>query len=92
MDFKELLKAVKALENILSTLEAQNKSKVFDQLQESISAIYMRLSEIEGILLSIVNADFDNYALWIENGIRSDKKRAAIIPELCTHRGQYLLK
>jgi len=72
MDFKELLKAVKALENILSTLEPK-QVKGFDQLQESISAIYMRLSEIEGILLSIVNADFDNYALWIENGIRSDK-------------------
>jgi len=72
MDFKELLKAVKALENILSTLEPK-QVKDFDQLQESISSIYMRLSEIEGILLSIVNADFDNFALWIENGIRSDK-------------------
>lgn len=72
MLFKELIKAVFALSNILSTLEPK-QVRDYDQHSEGLNSIYKRLSELEEILISIVNADFDDYALWIENSIRADK-------------------
>lgn len=76
--FKEILKATQALENVIKSLESKQVSG-YDQHTESVSAFLLRLSEMEGVLLSITNPDLDNYALWIENNPRPDRNVPAAV-------------
>ena len=76
--FKEILKAAVALENVVSSLEAK-QMPAYDQHLEGISAFVMRLSEMEGVLLSILNPDLNNFALWIENPNRPDRNAPSSI-------------
>lgn len=69
---KEILKAAQSLANLLSTIEGK-QMPAYDQHLEAINAYLMRLSETESVLLSILNPDLDNYALWIENNPRPDR-------------------
>lgn len=70
--FKELINSVQALVNIISSLESAQLAD-YDQYLETSTALLTRLSEMEGVLLAIVNADFENFALWIENTFRADR-------------------
>lgn len=76
--FKEIVKAAVALENVISSLEAK-QMPAYDQHLEGISAFVMRLSEMEGVLLSILNPDLNNFALWIENPNRPDRNTPSSI-------------
>lgn len=76
--FKEILKGAVALENVISSLESK-QMPAYDQHLEGISAYVMRLSEMEGVLLSILNPDLDNYAIWIENTNRPDRNTPSSI-------------
>ena len=66
------------LENVISSLEAK-QMPAYDQHLEGISAYVMRLSEMEGVLLSILNPDLNNFALWIENPNRPDRNTPSSI-------------
>ncbi len=72
LDFKEILKSAQAVENVLRAMEGK-QMPAYDQHLEAINAYVMRLAEMEGVLLSILNPDLDNYALWIENNPRPDR-------------------
>ncbi|MCB5277092.1 MAG: helicase C-terminal domain-containing protein [Candidatus Cloacimonadaceae bacterium] len=76
--FKEILKAAKALENVINALESKQVAS-YDQLMESITAFVMRLSEMEEVLLYFSEPDLDNFALWIENNPRPDRNVPAAI-------------
>lgn len=71
-DFKEICTATKALQNILDLLESK-QIPAYAQLHDSLDAFYMRLSEMEGVVLTMLNPDLDNFAMWIENNPRPDR-------------------
>lgn len=76
--FKDVLKSAQALENVISALESKQVAG-YDQHFEAISAYIMRLSEMEGVFLSISQPDLDDYALWIENNPRPDRNVPAAV-------------
>lgn len=76
--FKEVLNATKALHNILSSLQSK-QIPGYDQLSESLDAFFMRLSEAEGVIITILNPDLNEYAMWIENNSRPDRNVPAAI-------------
>jgi Rad3-related DNA helicase len=76
--FKEILKAAKAMENVINSLESKQVAG-YDRHMEAISAFVMRLSEMEAVLLYITEPDLDNFALWIENNPRPDRNVPAAV-------------
>ncbi len=71
-DFKQIMKDLKALENVLSSFNSQQVANL-DILKETLSSNLMRFSETEEMLLTLLNPDLDNYALWIENNPRPER-------------------
>ncbi len=78
LGFREICKAAQALENVLSALEAKQLPS-YDQHLENLTSIVMRLMEMEGVILAIINPDLANYALWIENSPRPDRNMPSSI-------------
>ncbi|MDD3578816.1 MAG: helicase C-terminal domain-containing protein, partial [Candidatus Cloacimonetes bacterium] len=78
LEFKEIAKAIAALHNILSSFDAA-QIPGYDALSENLESFAMRFSEMEGVILTIINPDLDEYALWIENNSRIDRNVPASI-------------
>ncbi|MDD3535516.1 MAG: helicase C-terminal domain-containing protein [Candidatus Cloacimonetes bacterium] len=78
LDFKEILKAVSALNNIVNTFESQQVPG-YDTLVESLAAFEQRLGEMEEPLLAMQEPDWENYAMWIENNPKPDRNSPASI-------------
>ncbi len=78
MGFKELVKGALALENVISSLESK-QLPAYDQHLEMANSLVMRLSEMEGVILSILNPDLNNFALWIENNPRLDRNQPSSV-------------
>lgn len=70
--FKDIMKDLKALENVLSSLNSKQVANL-DQLKETLTANYQRFNETEEMLLTLLNPDLDNYAMWIENNPRPER-------------------
>lgn len=74
--WKSFVKDLKAASNVLSSFN----SKLFpnyDNLSESMASLLLRVSEMEGTILTLQYPDLENNALWIENSLRSDSKNPA---------------
>jgi len=70
--FKQLMKDLTALENVLSSLNSQQVANL-DIIKENISSYLQRCAENESMLLTLLQPDLNDYALWIENSPRPDK-------------------
>ncbi len=70
--FKQLMKDLTALENVLSSLNSQQVANL-DILKESLASYIQRCAENEGMLLTLLQPDLDDYALWIENNPRPER-------------------
>jgi len=77
-DFKEVTKAAQALHNVLGSLESKQIPS-YDQLYENLDAFMMRLREMEGTILTLINPDLDNFAMWIENSYKPERNIPASV-------------
>ncbi|HOY85529.1 MAG TPA: helicase C-terminal domain-containing protein [Candidatus Syntrophosphaera sp.] len=74
--WKDFLKQLTALNNAFGSLNSKQVPN-YDALAESLASYRMRASETEIGLLSLANPNLDDYALWIENSLRTDGKNPA---------------
>ena len=74
--WRDFLKQLTALNNVFSSLNSKLVPN-HDALAEALNAYLMRSLETESALLNLANPDLDNYALWIENSLRTDGKTPA---------------
>jgi len=72
LGFREICKAAQALENVVNSLESKQLPS-YDQHLENINSLVMRLMEMEGVILSMLNPDLNEYAMWIENNPRPER-------------------
>lgn len=72
LGYKEIMKSFTALGNVLDTFNGK-KFPNLEILKETHTAFTQRMSEAEIKLLTILNPNLDNYALWIENSPRSER-------------------
>jgi ATP-dependent DNA helicase DinG len=72
MTIKNIMKDLVALNNVLSTFNNKQVANL-EAMKESLTAFTQRFAEIEDKLLSLLNPDLENYALWIESNPRPDR-------------------
>lgn len=70
--FKDVMKDISALGNVLGSLNSKQVANL-DTLKESLASYIMRFGETEGLLLTLLNPNLDEYALWIESSPRSER-------------------
>ncbi len=71
--WKNYLKQLTALNNTFTNLNSKLVPN-YDVLAESLNSYLMRSTETEASLLCLANPSLDDYALWIENPMRTDAK------------------
>ncbi len=66
LKFKDMLKDLTALSNVMNS---QNSKLIaqYDILTEGSEGFVLRAKDMEGMLLTLLDPDLENYALWIEN-------------------------
>jgi len=90
--FKDIINATQALHNILSSMESK-QVPAYEQHMENLDAFGMRLREMEGVILTILNPDLENFALWIENNPKPDRNvPAAVLNYAPVEVNSYLCK
>ncbi|PKN79842.1 MAG: DNA polymerase III subunit epsilon [Candidatus Cloacimonetes bacterium HGW-Cloacimonetes-1] len=70
--WRNLMKELKALSNVMSSFNSKLVPN-YDLMSESMNAFEMRAYETEGELLTLLNPDLDNYAMWLENNPKPDR-------------------
>lgn len=72
MTIKNIMKDLVAMNNVLSTFNNKQVANL-EAMKESLTAFTQRFAEIEDKLLSLLNPDLENYAMWIESNPRPDR-------------------
>jgi ATP-dependent DNA helicase DinG len=72
LELKGIMKDLRALENVLGTLNSSQVANL-DNLKEILASNVQRFAETEDMLLTLLNPDLDDYALWIENNPRPER-------------------
>ncbi len=70
--WKLILKDLSAISNVLSTCQSK-QVQAYDVLTENLSSFVMRLMEAENQIITLLNPDLENYALWIENNPKPER-------------------
>ncbi len=70
--FKNILKDLVALDNVLRTVKS-NQIANLEIIKDNLNGYLQRYRETETLLLELLNPDLDNYALWIENIPRPER-------------------
>lgn len=72
LSFKDIMKDITALNNVLGSLNSKQVANL-EMMKETLSSYIMRFGETEGLLLTLLNPDLDDYALWIEGATRPER-------------------
>lgn len=76
ISWKELMKQLTALSNVLSSFNSKLVPQ-YEMLSETITAYIQRMAEIEGMILVLISPDLENYALWLETNPKPDRNTPA---------------
>lgn len=72
ISFKDIMKDITALNNVLGSLNSKLVANL-EALKENLVAYIQRFSETEELLLTLLNPDLDENALWIESSPKPDR-------------------
>ncbi|GAB1467775.1 helicase C-terminal domain-containing protein [Candidatus Cloacimonadota bacterium] len=72
LSFKDIMKDITALHNVLGSLNSKQVANL-ETMKETLNSYIQRFAETEGLLLNLINPDLDNYALWIESAPRPER-------------------
>ncbi|HNQ43750.1 MAG TPA: DEAD/DEAH box helicase family protein, partial [Candidatus Cloacimonadota bacterium] len=90
ISFKKSLKSLEALYHILGSFDSKQVPE-YDNLLDTLAGLRMRFAEMEGVILLLLNPDFDNHAMWIENNPRPDRNiPSAVINYAPVEVGEHL--
>lgn len=70
--FKNIMKDLVALNNVLGSFNSKQVANL-EAMKESLVAYVQRCAESEERILTLLNPDLENYAMWIEANPRPDR-------------------